>query len=326
MRDLGAGRARKGPGSPRGIVRFILVLLLFRAALSLAQDVPAPPSGTLSVSLVPESARVGTVVGISLTYRLPEGARLTEEPEIRGLEGLTILDLKSEPDRIMVQILVDRLETLKSGPISLLYLDKEGKKVALTAEPISVTVLSNVGDKPEEAELRPLQDIMPVRARWLKALPWVGGFLCLFLVVGGLYGWHKRRRRTTEFAVMEDPPHVRAQMDIERLVARGLFEKGQVKAFYFALSEILRRYLEALRHFPAAEFTTEEISRHIRKEDDHILVPLLRQADLVKFADRIPTQARKEEDVRTALAYIHKTNPFEEPERGKGTDREAPPS
>jgi hypothetical protein len=71
----------------------------------------------------------------------------------------------------------------------------------------------------------------------------------------------------------------------------------------------LRRYLESIRHFPAAEYTTEEISRQIRLEVDRMLLPLLRQADLVKFADTVPTPARKEEDVRSALSYIDKTCP-----------------
>jgi hypothetical protein len=34
---------------------------------------------------------------------------------------------------------------------------------------------------------------------------------------------------------------------------------------------------------------------------------LLRQADVVKFADSIPTRARKEEEVKTALSYIEET-------------------
>jgi hypothetical protein len=71
----------------------------------------------------------------------------------------------------------------------------------------------------------------------------------------------------------------------------------------------MRRYLESIRHFPAAEYTTEEISRQIQMEVDRKLLPLLRQADLVKFADTVPTQPRKEEDVRLALSYISETRP-----------------
>ena len=107
----------------------------------------------------------------------------------------------------------------------------------------------------------------------------------------------------------QDPPQVWAKKEIELLEAQGLFEKGQAKAFYFRFSEIMRQYLEGLRGFPAAEFTTEEITSYINYEQDRKLLPLLRQADLVKFADAIPTPARKEEEVKTALTYIHETSP-----------------
>ena len=60
------------------------------------------------------------------------------------------------------------------------------------------------------------------------------------------------------------------------------------------------------------ELTTEEIARCIDREQDRGLLALLRQADLVKFADRVPASARKEEEVKTALSYIQETSPVQE--------------
>ncbi|MDB4444126.1 hypothetical protein N9174_02160 [bacterium] len=124
---------------------------------------------------------------------------------------------------------------------------------------------------------------------------------------------------------------MRAKKDIDRLEAQRLFEKGLVKEFYFGFSEILRRYMESLRHFPAAEFTTEEIAHHADNEQDRKLLPLLRQADLIKFADVIPTPAGKEEDVKTAISYIQETSPPPEndpkvdPARGTSGSRDESP-
>ena len=126
-------------------------------------------------------------------------------------------------------------------------------------------------------------------------------------------------------ATAPDPPHIRAVKEIEELEGRSLFEKGHAKAFYFRFSEILRRYLEAIRGFPAAEFTTEEIAHHIKTEQDRTLLPLLRQADLVKFADTVPTPARKEETVKAALDYIHETGPTDETvNTASGSQRSVP--
>ena len=147
----------------------------------------------------------------------------------------------------------------------------------------------------------------------------------LILVGLGAYQWHRKRRRPAMAAEAGEAPHVRARREIEKLTTAGYFEKGLVKKHYFVFSEILRRYLEAIRHFPAFEYTTEEIAQHIRSEQDRRLLPLLQRADLVKFADEVPTPARKEEDIQAALAYIRETGPALESTEAKGQRREVQP-
>ena len=98
-----------------------------------------------------------------------------------------------------------------------------------------------------------------------------------------------------------------AKREIDELESQGLFEKGYVKEFYFRFSEIMRRYLESLRGFPAAEYTTQEIALSIHKPQDRQLLPLLQRADLVKFADLAPTPDRKGDEIKEALSYIRET-------------------
>jgi hypothetical protein len=108
----------------------------------------------------------------------------------------------------------------------------------------------------------------------------------------------------------KNPPHIQAEKEIDQLLAGELFEKGEVKTFYFIFSEILRRYMESIRNFPAAEMTTEEIVRHVgNTSQDQEILPLLRQADLIKFADTVPTPDRKLRDVEAARSYIRQTRP-----------------
>ena len=118
-----------------------------------------------------------------------------------------------------------------------------------------------------------------------------------------------RNRRQKSTVITLDPPHIQARKELEKLQAEGLFEKGEIKAFYFRFSEILRHYLEAIRGFPAAEYTTEEISIYVKEEVDRKLIHLLKNADLVKFADHAPTPARKEQEFGEALIYIEETSP-----------------
>ncbi|MDB4444125.1 hypothetical protein N9174_02155 [bacterium] len=171
------------PVNGRWIMR-ILIFFLGLYALGTPSNGTGTP-GRLSATLDRDSAPVGSFVVLTLNYGLPEGARLSPGPEIKGLEELTILDLVQGKNRIRISLLVDRLEAWQTGPLSLSYLDKEGKNQYLKTDPLSLKVLSNLGDKPEEAQLRPIQDIISIKALWLKYLPWGAGFLGILLVVGG---------------------------------------------------------------------------------------------------------------------------------------------
>jgi hypothetical protein len=213
-----------------------------------------------------------------------------------------------EPGRITIKLLVDQVGSLKTEPLALAYVDKAGNTQALTADSVSIAVVSALGQRPEEAKLRPIQGIIPTKAPWLRYAPWVAGLLFVLLAGAGILWWLKKGRFQTHSAEVMDPPHIRARKAIEELERQAIFEKGEIKGFYFRFSEILKRYLEGLRGYPAAEFTTEEIALRIDNEEDRRLLGLLRRADLVKFADTVPTPARKEEEVKAALSYIQETS------------------
>lgn len=291
---------------------FILLGIMPFSGISSAETDKETRPPELTASLDQDSVTVGSVILLTLGYRLPVGGRLPDNPEIKGLEDLTVLERMTGSDRIRIRLLIDKLGQWKSGPLVLTYLDKEGKKQTLETGPVSLAVLSSLGKKPAEARLRPIRGIIPLRALWLKYLPWGGGVLFILLALAGLLVWHRKRSALRNALELLDPPHVRARKEIEQLEAHGLFEKGQAKKFYFHFSEILRRYIGAIRRFPASEFTTEEIAHHMDTEQDRKLLPLLRQADLVKFADTVPTSTRKEEDLKTAISYIQETSPAHE--------------
>jgi hypothetical protein len=299
------------------ILRMLLVLLCL-PVFSTAQAASPGAKPGLKALLDKQTARVGEQVILTLSYTLPEGATLVEPPEIKGLEDLTLVDVKKGEGALRLSLLVDRLKDWKTKEITLSYQEKGGTRGELKADPVSLTVASNLGEKPAEAELRPIYDIIPVRSWWQAHSAWIaGGFAILFLGAGVLW-WLKRRTAVREINATVAFPHIRAREALEALERQGLFEKGEVKAFYFRTSEILRQYIEALRRFPAPELTTEEIALKITTEEDRKALALLRQADMVKFADTVPTLARKEEELREMLAYIKETGTVFEPQRPAG--------
>ena len=292
--------------------RLLLPILLFMLLSPLnlwAVDTPQSESGTLSAFLDQISVPVGGVVWLTLDYRLPQGGRLPDKPEIKGIEDISVLKLMVEPGQIRIQLLADKVGPWQSDPIGLVYLDELDQRQELTTRPISIQITSNLNEKGQEADLRPIRDIVPIKSIWQSYLIWLAAIVILALIGLGLFWWYKRKLKPEGPAEYVEPPDVRARRELQGLEKQQYFEKGQVKTHYFFFSEILRHYLEAIRNFPAAEYTTEEIARHISTEQDRQLIPLLQQADLVKFADRVPTRARKEEDIKIALAYIRKTGP-----------------
>ncbi len=272
---------------------------------TLAEAVP-----TLSASIETHTARIGDLLWVTLQYEIPENAKLAEDSGIDGLETLTVLEHKTEPNQIKIRFMVDQLESFDLGPFSLTYVDQQNNQQKVTTDPIAITILSNLGEKIEDANLKPIQDIIPTQSGWLWYLLWSFAAILLLAVVSGFIWWHKKRRIHDIQATMEDPPHVRAQKEMDKLNASGLFERGDVKAFYFIFSETIRRYMESIRGFPAAEMTTEEIARVIKTDpSDQGILPLLRQADLVKFSDLIPAPERKDQDIMMARSYIQQTRP-----------------
>ncbi len=265
---------------------------------------------TLSVSIEKSTARIGDTLWVTLRYEIPENAKLPESGGLGGLEALTVIEHKTEANQIKIRFLVDQLESFDLGPFSLTYIDPQNNQQQTTTDPITITVLSNLGEKPQDAALKPIEDIISTQSRWLWYLSWASGAILLLGILSGLLYWRKKRRINDMQTAMEDPPHVKAHKEIETLIASGLFERGDVKAFYYIFSETIRRYMESIRRFPAAEMTTEEIARAIKTEpSDQRILPLLRQADLVKFADLVPDSYRKDQDILMARTYIQQTRP-----------------
>ncbi len=303
-----------GPGSGKWpIVLWTMGFVMLTAWIAGADTELASSASSLSASVEKNTAKIGDLVWLTLTYDLPEGSQLPEDPVVNGIEKLNIVERVVRPGKIKLRFIVHQLESFQTEPISLTFIDKDGNEQRIETAPVTIAVSSNLGEKPEEATLRPIQDIIPIGSRWLPFLlgAAVAGILLLCFAIGWLW-WRRKLRPGRIMTATAEPPHIQAEKEIDQLVAGGLFEKGEVKTFYFIFSEIIRRYMESIRHFPAAEMTTEEIVRHVgNTSQDQEILPLLRQADLVKFADTIPTPDRKVRDIEAARTYIRQTCPMQ---------------
>jgi hypothetical protein len=111
------------------------------------------------------------------------------------------------------------------------------------------------------------------------------------------------------------PAHVIAYEQLERLVAEDLPHQGELKAFYFRLSEVVRDYIGHRFQFDALEMTSHEIRTHLHAleadqpsvEGDVAMRAFLDETDLVKFADFAPPDEGGDTVLRMARGLIELT-------------------
>src|SRR5207247_2306560 len=98
---------------------------------------------------------------------------------------------------------------------------------------------------------------------------------------------YRRLRRIHELAQAPLPPWEEALRALEALPRQEWLATGQVKRYYYALSEVLKRYIERRFDFDAAEQTTPEMLASMRAHKTPMRDEVARffgRSALVKYA------------------------------------------
>ena len=181
----------------------------------------------------------------------------------------------------------------------------------LTTERIPVEVTSLLDDQRREPTVGPIKSVvgLPSSARtWL----WVAAG-SVVLALGTLVALYVRRHRQRPVEALRYPAHELASAKLARLAERKLVERGEVKAFYREVSQILRQYIEDRFALHAPERTTEEFLREARRSavfttaQADMLGDFLAHCDQVKFAELTPTTAEAQRTFDTARTFIERT-------------------
>jgi hypothetical protein len=140
----------------------------------------------------------------------------------------------------------------------------------------------------------------------------------LFVIAALVYYWWWRRRRTGTGA--DGPvlaPHEEALRALERLRRRDLRDPKAVHACYFALSEVIRRYVEGRFGLNATDLTSEEIGQRIGElhdlspEDARQLREFLAATDRVKYAAVLPSSREVGAVFESAVGFVESTQSVE---------------
>lgn len=255
------------------------------------------------------SAKIGSIVTCCLDFKIPEGCKLSDDLEIKGIDEFDVTEKRVVSKGIEIDLFVDRFDELNIPSLSIVCLDKRGKRIELSSNSLLLKVETRITKTPSADMLKPIKGIISTKyALTVHIVALVCAALIAIIILGCLF--YKRKKRTEHIASFDIvPPHIKALDDIELLVAKGLPDSERTKAFYFKLSEILRTYVENIRGFNALEMTTDEIAGFIKKDEDRQLLHLLKRIDLIKFAGFFVERSEVEEHVFFSRQYINKTKP-----------------
>ena len=198
-----------------------------------------------------------------------------------------------------------------------------GSGDTLTGDTVGVTIASVLPDSMKDVNgLKPAETFPNY---WLWLIP------AILLLVTALAwaGWrlYRQLRHMHEALPPPLPPWEEALGALDRLPWREWLAASEFKRFYYALSEILKRYLERRFEFDAVEQTTTELLASMRVHKLPMRDEISRffaRCDLVKYAKTVPTEEEAERAIDQLREFVVKTRPAPEAPKPVATTAPAP--
>ena len=292
----------------------------------------SPPG--VRVSLVADSHEltVGDLVTISLLVAHPEDytvvvPRLEREwgPfEVKAqtsVQTVSVADgIRTVAKQLQVTLFAPGAFETPNLPVSIRAPD--GAVAQASPLPILFTVNSVLSSQDNELkDLRPPADLsIPF---WQRPIVLVLIVVVAVVVLSGIALFLYRRSRVSgvplEAAVDTRRPWEVAEQELDQIASLNLPSNGKLKEHYTLVAATLRTYLgSAFLQEQAGqgvgEMSTEEIAARIQESPlDHVnamlVVELLREADLVKFANYEPTVSLATDAMGQARDFVRATRP-----------------
>jgi hypothetical protein len=288
---------------------------LLVSAVAVSVTLPARAQAPRT-AVVPDSITVGSVFRVAIRVAVPAGGRIVFPDTLAVPENVEAaarrdIEVDTADGGSLTYTAVYALTAWKPGGIRLepapLRLEDPSGSRRLEATFPEIRVRSVLPPDSAGLEPRPAKDVLgPSRLMWPLVL---GALLVVAAIVAAITWW--RRRRPPPIAVPAVPPREWALVEMERIRRLGFLERGEWKAFYSAVSGVLRHYAASLESEWSRDLTTAELSdameSRLRQDiagGGDRLIALLGGADLVKFAARRPSRPEAEQAWTESLGWV----------------------
>ena len=183
-----------------------------------------------------------------------------------------------------------------------------------------------------------IKDFAPVIDPERHFLDWVPDFvthlwwLWLLLLIAGVatwayFKWWRKGKNPLKREKRRLPPYEEALKRLQLLKAQQLWQNGQEKDYYTALTDILREYIDRRFAINAVEMTSSQILDSLHRYAETCMVndrlsEILAIADFVKFAGQHPLADDNERAFQRALQFVEATKPQVASPAGEGRKEE----
>ena len=188
-----------------------------------------------------------------------------------------------------------------------------GSSVTVPAHPAAqtnpnLTPAAPVSSKVPASSAEDIRDIRQPR-HLPTPIPWVAAAVGVAFLIAAAYGAWRWLRRSRFLSLTPQESALRKLQD-----ARGLMNPEHAREYCFAVSEIIRNYVEAQFHLRAPRLTTEEFLREMVEVRQQMLAThrsllgeFLEHCDLAKFAGWRYSMPALEDMHNTAVDFVQQT-------------------
>lgn len=187
-------------------------------------------------------------------------------------------------------------------------LDRNGTRDTIYSRRIPITVNTI---PPDSVGLAPVKPIIEEEMKWTDYLIYMIPALIILFFLLILWYWKNRKvtLRSEEIEVPLPPADIEAMEALKTLKEGRLWEKGEIKVYESRISLILRRYIERQFAFPAMEWTTGEITRHLGQLQKFPGIPVALANDILSISDLVK-YAKSDPGADVHAGQISKTEEF----------------
>ena len=285
-----------------------------KPAYRLVEEGPVSVAAELEPRRTSKPLTVGDRFKMNVTVRYHRDQQVSD-PVPADPETFAVTDVESklsyDGDTVVADYALE-MAAFSAGELKmpgfLVLFPYEGEVLAVQSDSLPLEVEATMPEGMEDInDIKPQIPFPNLLPLWL-ALGAVG------LAVLGIVGWRLARRWLRKRKELEPLPEPweEALAALAALPVGEWLGKGKVKRYYYAVSEILKRYLTRRYGFPAIDQTTSEMVLAMKREripEREDFVRFFRRADMVKYAKLVPERAEMDAAVVTARDLVERTTP-----------------